>query len=244
MDSLVVEPMRMDLLLWRCLHGGPLDAASIDAPPPTPQVDWERARARNLPLLNRLTTTYGACAIVARDGAKVVATLRFYPRALCAFGEGGEGFCLQHEPPAGPAVGLGTRELPSLQELADRTLFVHCLMIVSERDQPDRRRRGLGTRMAQELIRWAEERGWGAIEANAYEDIPILYAISGVAGRSFWKKLGFRVVLEEVEVGIAGELLDRVRREADAAGIPTTRATTRSRMRLELHPPPAHLTGG
>jgi len=235
MDGLIIEPMRQDFLLWRCLHGGSLSAANIDDPAPHPEIDWPSIRARNLPLLRKLVRTYGACAIVARDGTEVVAMLRFYPKALCSFGVGGAAFCLQQPHPAGPADDLVGRDFPSLQELAEKTLFVHCLLIVSPTDEPARyRRKGLATRLARELVLWARKEGWQAIEANAYEEIPLLYDIAGVAGKRFWEKLGFSVVATDTEPGMSGEILETVRREAIAAGIPAEKAATRYRMRLEL----------
>jgi len=227
--------MGEDLILWRCLHGGPLNSANIDDPSPHPQMDWPRSRARNVPLLKELIRTYGSCAMVAWDGADVIATLRFYPKALCAFSAGGAGFCLQQSAPAGPEDDLAAKQFPSLQELPDKTLFVHCLMIASPRDDPERyRRQGLATRMVRELIRWTGGRGWQAIEANAYEEIPWLYAFSGVAGKRFWEKLGFRVVHADTEPGMTGEMLDLIRRDAVAAGIRADDVTNRYRMRLDL----------
>jgi GNAT superfamily N-acetyltransferase len=235
LNDLIIEPMREELILWRCLHGGALTAANIDSPPPHPQMDWPRSRARNVPLLKKLALTYGSCAMVARDCAEVVATVRFYPKALCSFSDGGAGFCMQQSAPAGPADDLAARHFPALQELPDRTLFVHCLMIVSPRDDSERyRRQGLATRMVRELIRWAGQRGWLAIEANAYEEIPWLYAFSGVAGKRFWEKLGFRVVNFDTEAGMTGDILEIVRKDAVAAGIPAEKATNRYRMRLDL----------
>jgi hypothetical protein len=235
MDGLIIEPMREEFLLWRCLHGGPLSAENFGDPPPHPEIDWPSSRARNIPLLRKLVRTYGTCAIVARDEAAVVATLRFYPKSLCSFSEGGAAFCLQQPYPAGPADGLVNCDFPTLRELAEKTLFVHCLMIVSPKDEPARyRRKGLATRMAGELILWAKEQGWRGIEANAYEEIPLLYDIAGVAGKRFWEKLGFSVVVTDTEPGMSGELLEAVRKAAVAVGIPAGNAATRYRMRLEL----------
>ena len=108
-------------------------------------------------------------------------------------------------------------------------------MIVAPKDEPDRyRRKGLATRMVDELIRWSIKNEWDAIEANAYEEIPILYAISGVAGRRFWEKLGFCVIRQDTEPGISGEILESVRKDAIAVGIPIRDATNRYRMRLEI----------
>ena len=237
LDHLVVEPMREGFLLWRCLHGGPLSAENIDDPLPHPLIEWPSTRARNIPILGKLVRTYGSCAIVARDGAEVVATLRFYPKALCEFSDGGAGFCLQQGYPAGPPDDLAARDFPDLGELPEKTLFVHCLMVVSPKDEPGRyKRKGLVTRLARELIRWAGERGWRAIEANAYEEIPMLYAMAGVAGKRFWEALGFSVVRADTEPGMNGELLAAIRRDAAAAGVPAERAANRYRMRLELAP--------
>jgi hypothetical protein len=236
-DRLIIEPMREEFILWRCLHGGPLSAKNIDDPAPHPEINWPLTRARNIPLLNKLVKTYGTCAIVARDGAEIVATLRFYPKALCSFSEGGAAFCLQQRYPAGPKDDLAARDFPPLQELPEKTLFVHCLMIVSPTDEPGRyKRKGLATRLARELIRWAKEQGWHAIEANAYEEIPMLYAIGGVAGKRFWEKLGFGVVNSDTEPGMSGTLLEAIRKDALAAGIPAENAADRYRMRLELTP--------
>jgi hypothetical protein len=130
---------------------------------------------------------------------------------------------------------LAAQELPPVEKLGDKTLFVHCLMTVAPKDEPDRyRRKGLATRMVSELIEWSIKNKWDAIEANAYAEIPILYAISGVAGRRFWEKLNFRVIRQDTEPGISGEILEAVRKNAIAVGIPIGDATNRYRMRLEI----------
>ncbi len=233
--GLITQPMGQELILWRCLHGGPIDPGNIDTPAPRPDIDWLSLRARNLPLVEKLVRTYGTCAIVAREGPSIVASLRFYPKALCEFGAGGAGFCLQQSHPAGPASDLVERDFPPLAELPDKTLFVHCLLIYSPPAEPRRyRRHGLASEMVRELIRWAAEHGWEAIEANAYEEIPWLYDISGVAGRRFWLKLGFEVASADREPGMTDDILATVRKEAVAAGIPAEKADARYRMRLAL----------
>jgi hypothetical protein len=235
LDRLVVEPMGADLILWRCLHGGPISIENLDNPLPNPQVDFQSARIRNIPLLTKLTKTYDACAIVAREGGEVVATLRFYPKTLCAFGDAGAGFCMQQRPPAGPADDLSLHDFPSLDRLTDKTLFVHCLLVVSPTQEPDRyRRKGLASRLVRELIRWGMEQGWHAIEANAFEEIPLLYDIAGVAGKSFWEKLGFSIVCRDTEPAILGEFFEFVRKSAASVGIPAAQIANRYRMRLEL----------
>ena len=234
-NELVVEPMMGDFLLWRCLHGGAISRRTIDNPPPNLEVDWPFVRARNIPLLEKLTQAYGSCAIVARDGDDVVGTLRFYPKSLCSFGEGA-GFCLQQRSPAGPKDELAAGGFPPLKELADKTLFVHCLMIAAFHSDPSRyRRKGLATRLGLELIHWARDRGWSAIEASAYEELPMLYAISGTAGRRFWERLGFRLVLMDTEPSISGEFLERLRQDAVAAGLRPENVANRYRMRIDFN---------
>jgi len=233
-DDIIVEPMRQGFLVWRCLHDGPVSRRTIDSPPFNPEVDWPFVRARNIPLLEKLTQAYGSCAIVARDGDDVVGTLRFYPKALCSVGEGA-GFCLQQRHPAGPKDDLAAGGFPPLEELADKALFVHCLMITAPHSDPSRyRRKGLATRLGLELIRWVKDRGWSAIEASAYEELPMLYAISGATGRRFWERMGFRLVLKDTEPAIDGEFLDQLRRDAVSAGLPPENVTNRYRMRLDF----------
>ncbi len=236
-DDLIVRPMTEGFLLWRCLHSGPLNRSNVDDPAPNPDVDWPSTRTRNLPLLKKLTRTYGACAFLAWDGEDVTAALRFYPKALCSFGDAGAGFCLQQPQPYGPAGDLAARELPPPAALSDKTLFVHCLMVAAPAAEPERyRRKGLASRLAAELVRWARGRDWSAIEATAYEELPLLYAIAGVAGRKFWEKLGFSTISQDTEPGMTGDLLESLRRDAAAAGLKPEDAANRYRMRLELPP--------
>ena len=235
-EKLAIELMGEDFILWRCLHFGPLNPANIEGPPPSSEVDWAHVRARNIPILRKLARTYGACAVMARDGENVVGSLRFYPKALCSFeAGGGAAFCLQQRFPSGPPDDLVSREFPPVQGLADKTLFVHCLFVAAPTGKPGRfRRQGLATRMARRLIEWARQEGWSAIEATSYEELPLLYAISGVAGRRFWRRLGFAVVREDTEPGISGDLEEKLRKEAASMGLPPGDVTKRYTMRLEL----------
>jgi len=235
LDRLFIGPMSEDLILWRCLHAGPICAANLEDPPPNPQMDWPSTRTRNIPLLRKLTQVYGACAITARDGTEIVATLRFYPRALCSFGDSGAGFCLQQRAPYGPADNMSLRDFPALSDLPDKTLFVHCLLVVSPAGEPDRyRRKGVAGGLVRELVRWAEMKGWHAVEATAYEEIPLLYDIAGVAGRRFWLKQGFSVIRKDTEPAISGELYRAILKSALSVGIPAENVSDRYTMRLEL----------
>jgi GNAT superfamily N-acetyltransferase len=235
-DDVVIEPMTEALLLWRCLHGGPLARHTIDQWPSDGQVPWERYRKRHIPLLARLTRTYGACAIVARDGDRIVGQLRFYPKAVADM-EGAGGLCLQQDYPSGPADGFADRDFPALARIQDKTLAVHCLMTGSpQQEENPYQRKGIGTRMVRALIRWAEAEGWEHIEAMAFEDLPIIYQITGSAGHTFWEKAGFSLVDRRPHPDLRGHepFVTALEEQARSVGMSPERAKDQLVMRLEL----------
>lgn len=239
LEDVTVEMMSEDLLLWRCLHGGPLTKETLDHPEPHPHVPWDQLRARNVPLLAKLTEVYGSCAVIARDGDRIVGQLRFYPKAICNMTAAGPGLCLQQMFPNGPAEDLVEREFPPVDRLGDKTLFVHCLMTGSpQQDDNPYQRKGLGSRMVRALVQWARQRGWSAVEANAYADLPCLYAVTGQAGRAFWEKLGFAVVGSCIEPAFAEDahqgFVRTLLQEAAERGIDAETAKTKYTMRLSL----------
>lgn len=234
--EVTVEPMREDFLLWRCLHEGPLSSRSIDRLPSDIPPGGARFRERNLALLRRLTRIYGACAILARSGEEVVGFLRFYPRLVWDMARGGY-LCLQQPPPNGPADDLAEADFPAMNGIDDRTLMVHCMMAGSAlRPVNPYLRTGLGSRMVDELIRWAGEEGWARIEADAFEDLPLIYEITGGAGRVFWEKRGFRLVERSPHPQLQddSEFTARLEKQAGRAGIPRARARDRLLMRIDL----------
>ena len=155
---------------------------------------WERYRIRNTRLIERLTDSYGACAIVASRGEEIVGQLRFYPKAVWEMPGAGY-LCLQQDHPAGPAEVFPDSRFPPINQLENRTLKVHCLMTGSPKQKENPfQRKGVGTRMVKKLIEWAGDKGWTSIEADAFEDLPIIYEVTGGAGLTFWEKLGFRVI--------------------------------------------------
>ncbi|KKK93879.1 hypothetical protein LCGC14_2688460, partial [marine sediment metagenome] len=191
-EDVVVEPMTEEFIVWRCLHGGPLARDTIDQCPPGGTIPCVCYRDRNTSLLVKLTRTYGACAIIARDGDQIVGHLRFYPKpkSVC---DGG--LCLQMDSPAGSVEDFSDRDFPDPAQIEDKTLVVHCLMTGSphQKENPYQRK-GIGTRMARALIEWAKANGWERIEADSFEDLPIIYEGTGSAGHTFWEKLGFHLV--------------------------------------------------
>jgi len=231
--DVVIEPMTEQFVLWRCLHGGPLSISTIENVTPHPAMDWSATRARNIPLLRKLITAYGSCAILAYDGEQIIGQLRFYPKELPQAGA----MCLQQAFPNGPADDLVEQPFPPLEALTDKTLLVHCLMTgsPSQKDNPYQRQ-GIGGQMVRELIRWARERGWQSIEAPTHEDLPLLYAVTGTAGRTFWEKLGFRVVRTEVESAFTNEsdFTNTLRKQAVAKGLRPEAIKNRYIMRFDL----------
>lgn len=233
-EEVIVEPMTEAFVLWRCLHGGPLSANTID------QCPSERAisgyRHRNTTLLRKLAKAYGACAILARDGQKIVGHLRFYPKVVWELKKAGE-LCLQQDYPWGPADDFAEDELPSLEHIKDKTLVVHCLMTGSPQQTVNPyQRKGLGTRLVKTLIGWARTHGWERLEAKAFEDLPIIYEITGSAGVTFWKNLEFTLVERTAhpELQKPSEFLVMLEEQAKAAGIAVERAKEQLLMRLDL----------
>ena len=238
-EDVVVEPMTGEFILWRCLHDGPLSCETISALPVAGMMPWARYRDRNTPLLLKLTRTYGACAILARDGTEIVGHLRFYPKAICNL-RGAGGLCLQQDDPAGPVDDFANYEFPAPAQIEDKTLVVHCLMTGSpqQRENPYQRK-GLGTRMVRALIEWAKANGWERIEADSFEDIPIIYEMTGSAGHTFWEKLGFHLVGRHPhpELQDPNQFVDFVKtleEQAKSIGILPERARDRLVMRLDL----------
>jgi hypothetical protein len=237
--DVVIEMMSDEFLLWRCLHGGPLRKDTVDRPAPHPHVPWERLRARNLPLLAKLTSTYGSCAVLGRCGDQIVGMLRFYPKAVCRMAAQGPGLCMQQVFPNGPADDLVENSFPSLDEIADRTLFVYCIMTGSPQQKENPfQRKGVGSRLVRALVDWARARGWRAVEAAAYADLPSIYAVTGSAGKAFWTKLGFRVAAIGVESAFVEDgnqgFVRVVLKEAAERGMDAEAAKARYTMRLDL----------
>jgi len=238
-EDVVVEPMTEEFISWRCLHGGPLSRDTIDKWPSSSTMPWERYRERNAPLLMKLTRTYGACAVIARVDDQIVGHLRFYPRAVCDM-EGAGGLCLQQDSPAGPADNFAGSDFPAPAQIEDKTLAVHCLMTGSpQQTENPYQRKGVGTRMVRTLIEWAKANGWERIEADSFEDLPIIYEITGSAGHTFWEKLSFHIAYRHPHPELQDrsqfpEFVMTLEEQAKSVGIPTERARDRLVMRLDL----------
>lgn len=234
--EVVIEPMTEEFILWRCLHGGSLSRDSIDWWPSDSKMPWEHFRARNVPLIRKLIEAYGTCAILAYDGEEVVGQLRFYPKAVCSMERAGW-LCLQQDYSAGPAEDLTDSSFPALAQMEDKTLVVHCLMTGSpEQKENPYQRKGIGTRMVRALIKWAKATGWEGIEADSFEDIPLIYEVTGSAGHTFWEKLGFRIADRHPHPHLQNgdEFVEMLEEQAKSIGISAEKARDRLVMRLDL----------
>lgn len=207
--EITIEPMTEDFILWRCLHSGPLSKQTMEQYPGKEGqiVNFKKIRGINIPLLKKLIKTYGTCAIVARDGDEIIGVLRFYPKAVMDMEKAGY-MCLQQDHPAGPVEDLIYEQLPPLEQIEDKTLKVHCIMTcrpyvgnketevlgehyLSKTDVGARK--GIGLKLALALIDWARQQGWKKLEVTTFADLDIFYGVTGDAGKSFWKKAGFKV---------------------------------------------------
>ena len=238
-DKVVIEPMTDDFIVWRCLHNGPLTQENIDMWPAEEKTSFDHYRERNTSLLKKITQIYGSCAIIARIGEKVIGQLRFYPKAICEL-KGAGGLCLQQEHTAGPSIDFADSDFPPPSQINDKTLVVHCMMTGSslQKDNPYQRK-GIGTRMVKALVEWAKANNWERIEAESFEDLPIIYEITGSAGQTFWKKLGFQLVDRHPHPELKdrsqhSEFITTVEEQARAIGISPERARHRLIMRLNF----------
>ncbi len=234
--DVVVEPMTEEFILWRCLHLGPLAQGTIEQWPREGAIPWERYRARNLPLLLKLTRTYGACAIVARDGDRIVGQVRFYPKAVWDM-PGAGSLCLLQDYPSGPADDFADKDFPALSQIEDKTLIVHCLATGSpQQEENPYQRKGLGTRLVRTLIQWAKAQGWERIVAHSFEDIPIIYQSSGSAGHTFWEKLGVHIADRHPHRDLQGRdpFITTLEEQARSLGIAPDRAKDELVMRIDL----------
>jgi GNAT superfamily N-acetyltransferase len=236
LEDVAIKPMKTDFIVWRCLHDGPLSAKTIDQWDPEINIPWEQYRRRNMPLLEGLIEEYGTCMMLAWDHDQVVGFLFFVPKVVLLM-DGAGSLCLQQSPPGGPSDDFPRCRLPSSDAIDDKTLVVRCLMTGSPKlTENPYQRRGIGTRMARALIQWAIEHGWQGIEARSFEDIASLYAHTGNAGRTFWEKLGFRIVKAGTNPAFQNEndFVRQLREEAIAAGLDPESFKNSYTMRLVL----------
>ena len=90
--------------------------------------------------------------------------------------------------------------------------------------------------MVRALIEWSTASHWKRIEADAFEDIPIIYEITGSAGRTFWEKSGCHLVDRHPhpELQDHQQFVETLEEQARSIEILPERAKDRLVMRLDL----------
>jgi len=226
--------MSENFILWRCLHSVLCLGKQSTSCQRREEKNWRLAMPLTFLCWQRSSKTYGTCAILARDGSQIVGFLRFYPKLLYSMEDAGA-LCLQQAFPAGPSRCLAEKGFTPLEEIKDKTLRVHCMMTGSPlREENPYQRKGIGTKMVRELMQWAKEKGWRGIEATTYEDLDILYANTGQAGKRFWEKLGFQLVKTETEPGFGGEFLKTMQKQAEMQNLPPEKTQNKYTMQIQL----------
>jgi acetyltransferase (GNAT) family protein len=236
LDSISISPMTEEFILWRCLHDGPLSKKNIDISTDTSQ-ECFKYKSTSFPLLKKLIRTYGTCAMLAWDNNEVVGFVRFYPKVIESMPEA-VNMCLLQDFPNGPSENLVHAEFPPLDKIRDKTLVVNCMMTGSPLlKQNPYQRKGLGSRLVRALIDWATGNGWKAIEATAYTDLPIVFEITGNAGRRWWERLGFQLVSidEEPAMKDEDEFVKTAERQAIELNMDPNEVKNRYRLRLKLN---------
>jgi len=90
--------------------------------------------------------------------------------------------------------------------------------------------------MVKTLINWAKANGWESIEVDSFEDIPIVYEITGIPGYRFWEKLGFSVAdrYPHPYLQVQDPFVTMLEGQAKSIGISSEKAKDKIVMRLDL----------
>lgn len=206
-----IKPMDESYILVTCLHHGPVDPTSSapagdDAVIEHPSHPWSDETIRELAarhamishgvggehqreFMREMIQRYGTCAILAWDQHKVVGLIRFYPMRVARL------IAATHTHGFSPVLDCTAACEPQDDE---GTLWVQCVMtcfpyVDSDGAKKAGARRGLGLRLARELVCWAKANGWERVVKVAHCDLDWFYGIQGGGGKAFWRKAGFEV---------------------------------------------------
>ena len=187
-------------MLCRCMHGGPvpLDGASSALP----EVSQDIVETFLRVMINR----YRSCAVLVLDGGYIVGVLWFYPEIVREQLGAGHWACIQEKRNVEAIARLSLESLPSMADLPDKSLRIECMMVVHEYNKSkvktDYTGLGIGRRMIETLVGWAENSGWKRIVARAIPDIKPLLLWAGSYSVERYKALGFRVIEETKDTGL------------------------------------------
>lgn len=177
-------PMGRDLILFRCVHFGPIGPSNIEEIPPeisgVPKEQFER----NKKFLGRIIDAYGSCAMLAVDGDRVVAHARFYPQIIYDR----QFFCCQ-DPQHAATQQMVEMDLPTVESPADRIVRIACFLV-----HKDYRGRGLNHALLDGVLEWARAHDWKAVRAWASPDNYWLACQTCVPMLRTYSKHGFQKV--------------------------------------------------
>lgn len=203
-------------ILSRCLHGGPvlIDEMEIQIPELKVQDPIDKS-VNQIPkgtvkhFLTKICDLYGSCAVLTYDAKKVVGLLRFYPKQVFDMLDDNTGFrlncvCIQQGKYMKNIID-SLDKFPSIDSLLNKSIEIECFQITGyyhKGNENDYGGQGIANNMLKTLIEWAKDNNWHKIVANAINHIKPLLLWSGMYSLKRYKKLGFRVVKEQIDTGV------------------------------------------
>lgn len=146
-------PMNKDFILFCCLHCGPLSPSNIEEKSNLSKEQLDR----NKKFLSRLIDTYGSCAMLAIEGASVVAHARFYPQIIYNQVK----ICCQ-DPNQAITQQMVDLDFPPIENPSDRILKIACFFV-----HKDYRGRGLSHKLIDAILEWAKNNAWKSVRCLA-----------------------------------------------------------------------------
>ena len=199
-----IRPMDESYLHLGCLHGGPVDTATVQPPPEDSEVDlpprpWSNETLaklaarypdefpclKHVELFREMIDRYGTCAILAWEGQKVVGHLRFNPMAVVRL--------FDPEQAEACSVVDGTARGP---EEDKETLSVHCVM--TGRPYVARRSRPIMDAVVPEasgpavIVKESGQRRYRSVEesgARKGTGLKLVHGLISWAGEHGWKRI-------------------------------------------------------
>jgi len=155
--------MDKDFILFRCVHFGPLSPSNIEKMSMNALGLSKEQCDRNKKFLSRLIDVYGSCAMLAKEDDFVVGQARFYPQVIFDL-IGQKHICCQ-DPKFDVAQQMIEMDLPTIENLANRILRIHCWLI-----HKDYLERGLSHALLDGILEWAQSHDWKVVRAYAGPD--------------------------------------------------------------------------
>ena len=165
-------------------------------------------------LYRDVLTRFGCCGFVAWCEGKIVGYNNFFPREIASDIR---------------FYGWGTEK-----DVVLKTLVHNCISILRN---DSFRRKGIGTNLLLNSLRWAKSEGWKRMEVHlVLPNIAKGFANEQKSGQAFWEKLGFRAVKTDLDPAFEkeGPLVQKAKEQAQAQGLDPDVVKNRYTMRMEL----------